>query len=125
MKSTRYYDKKGQTSEGTTRSKNAGCGNRSRCKNDPYGEGYQCDEFPFKSVDPEGEQPINRCVPAVQNNGKFKVETSHRERTAKSALGQSQVLTQFYNSESIWSEVGLDGKKGSFRLAFSNTGTSK
>ncbi|GLA86454.1 hypothetical protein AtubIFM56815_010721 [Aspergillus tubingensis] len=32
------------------RSREAGCGSSNRCSKSPYGRGYQCDEYPFRSV---------------------------------------------------------------------------
>lgn len=52
---------------------------------------------------------------------------THRKRNAeiRGIVGQSQILKQFYASNSVWSKVGLDGNPGYFQLAFANEGTSK
>jgi hypothetical protein len=80
-----YWDRKTSTSgrdkkaadearaEGRRRSGLAGCGDGNRCGGALYGDGYQCDEFPFKSFAPvqmDAQKPIVRCVPKGQNNGK-------------------------------------------------------
>jgi hypothetical protein len=62
--------------EGNRRSAEAGCPKPNRCGNAPYGTGWQCDEFPFKSTDrsrvmQKGVPPINRCVPERQNRCKL------------------------------------------------------
>lgn len=46
------------------RREKAGCGRNNRCSKDPYGSGFECDEFPFamSSQGSAGGQ-INRCVP--------------------------------------------------------------
>ncbi|KAJ4145854.1 hypothetical protein LMH87_004686 [Akanthomyces muscarius] len=47
----------------------SGCRPRpGRCSTPPYGDNFECDEFPFKSVaDVDGGTRINRCVPKDQN----------------------------------------------------------
>lgn len=55
-----------------TRSGKAGCGGANRCSKVPFeaSKAYQCDEFPFASVDPQyilPNRPINRCVETAQN----------------------------------------------------------
>jgi len=43
--------------------------NGNRCSVKHIGvAGLDCDEFPFKSVEPvQGQPPLNRCVPKAQN----------------------------------------------------------
>lgn len=58
-------------SDGDKRSTKAGCGSRNRCSKSPYGTGYQCDEYPFKSVkESDAGGQVNRCVKSGYNNGK-------------------------------------------------------
>ncbi|BCS13777.1 hypothetical protein ALUC_60333S [Aspergillus luchuensis] len=54
------------------RSREAGCGSSNRCSKSPYGRGYQCDEYPFRSVrESDRGGQVNRCVLARYNNGTF------------------------------------------------------
>ncbi|PYH87693.1 hypothetical protein BO71DRAFT_436470 [Aspergillus ellipticus CBS 707.79] len=51
------------------RSRTAGCGSSNRCSRAPYGSGYQCDEYPFKSVqEADRGNQINRCVGQTLRN---------------------------------------------------------
>ncbi|PYH67217.1 uncharacterized protein BO88DRAFT_455243 [Aspergillus vadensis CBS 113365] len=60
------------------RSREAGCGSSNRCSKSPYGRGYQCDEYPFRSVrESDRGGQVNRCVLARYNNGTFGLILSH------------------------------------------------
>lgn len=101
-----YWDKPdGPTKQ--SRANNAGCKSSNRCSQNPYGSNFQCDEYPFRSVQPPVDLPVNRCVPAAQNRA------------------QSNVLKQFYYSQGSYKGVGLGGSPGSFNLAFANYGNIK
>ncbi|KAI0582606.1 DNase-NucA-NucB domain-containing protein [Pyrenophora tritici-repentis] len=91
---------------GRSRSRKAGCGSKNRCSKSPYGTAYQCDEFPFKSVqESDAGGQVNRCVKKGYNNA------------------QSQVIRQFYNSEGSFKGKGCDSTfPCSFNIVFANAG---
>jgi hypothetical protein len=79
-----YWDKRDRKdpddlAELNSRSKSAGCGSNNRCGKPPYsGKNYDCDEFPFKSIDQDRLEhahipSINRCVPQRQNKCKSRI----------------------------------------------------
>ncbi|PLB43355.1 hypothetical protein P170DRAFT_481302 [Aspergillus steynii IBT 23096] len=58
---------------GEWRSRLAGCDSRNRCTRAPYGDAYQCDEYPFKSVkEADKGRQVNRCVKTHYNGRQFK-----------------------------------------------------
>lgn len=113
---------------GSDRSANAGCDGKSRCKKAPYGSGWQCDEFPFKSVEPDKSgrvTPFNRCVPKSHNTGEFYysiIDLSNTYILTLLSVGQGNVLKQFYYSQG--SEYknggGLHDTPNWYKLAFQN-----
>jgi hypothetical protein len=57
------------------RNRRAGCQINNRCHSPPYEKprAWECDEFPFKTVQPNkmtNTPAINRCVPLEQNKCK-------------------------------------------------------
>ncbi|PWY89147.1 hypothetical protein BO70DRAFT_418166 [Aspergillus heteromorphus CBS 117.55] len=91
-----------RTSEQRTRG--AGCGRPNRCSRPPYGSGYQCDEYPFKSVrESDRGNQVNRCVAARQNNA------------------QGQALRNFYYSRGEFRNRGCHNQPPCrLSVAFSN-----
>ncbi|PKY03800.1 hypothetical protein P168DRAFT_327839 [Aspergillus campestris IBT 28561] len=100
---TLTWDHPNYTNQGK-RSRLAGCGSGNRCSKPPYGAGYQCDEFPFKSVkEAEKGNQVNRCVKRHYNSR------------------QGGVLRQFYYSNGNFKGKGCDGKAPcKFSLSFKN-----
>ncbi|KAG9630838.1 hypothetical protein KCU64_g16900, partial [Aureobasidium melanogenum] len=92
------------------RSTLAGCGSGNRCKDHPYGDEYQCDEYPFKSVlEAKAGGQVNRCVPWRENNA------------------QSQTIKNFYYSlgKDFKDNKGKGCNKKSpcaFQVGFKNAG---
>ncbi|OJZ85906.1 hypothetical protein ASPFODRAFT_46974 [Aspergillus luchuensis CBS 106.47] len=86
------------------RSREAGCGSSNRCSKSPYGRGYQCDEYPFRSVrESDRGGQVNRCVLARYNNA------------------QGQVLRNFYNSRGQFQGKGCNGTVPCrFSVSFTN-----
>ncbi|KAF2862347.1 hypothetical protein K470DRAFT_275376 [Piedraia hortae CBS 480.64] len=98
-----FFDKPTNRVKKARRTK-SGCSSKNRCSAAKFGKkGYSCDEFPFASTDTSGiAKPINRCVPSVQNSI------------------QGSVLRNFYYSEGLYKDRGLEGKPGWFKLAFAH-----
>ncbi|PKY06739.1 hypothetical protein P168DRAFT_288652 [Aspergillus campestris IBT 28561] len=84
---------KPNTSKQRERSSKAGCRSNNGCSKSPYGSGYQCDEFPFKSVrEADRGGQLNRCVLARYNRR------------------QGQYLRDYYNSYGEFRNKGCDKK---------------
>lgn len=129
-----YWDKKtsagspDSAAAGKKRRELAGCGSNNRCSKPPYGKGFDCDEFPFKSIDPgrlmhTSIPSINRCVPSRSNKRKSSPNLTRLEGTLILTLlhtVQGNALRQFYRSEGpLYTKGGgLDNQEGWYTLAF-------
>ncbi|KAE8154310.1 hypothetical protein BDV25DRAFT_147933 [Aspergillus avenaceus] len=90
--STLTWDKPSDSTK-SKRSRLAGCGSGNRCSKAPYGKGYQCDEYPFKSVkEADKGKQVNRCVKGRYNSR------------------QGQILQSFYYSRGQFKGKGCNGK---------------
>ena len=118
------------------RNRRAGCQIHNRCTQPPYEQKntWECDEFPFKTVEPNElthTPAINRCVPRMQN--KCECRCYHDPMDPKLRFqaciltllftGKNDLLQDFYKSQGDWSNGGgLQNKDNWFKLAFQNYG---
>lgn len=124
-----FWDMKAAGKPGRTvagqRGREAGCirTNGNRCSQKYYGQmHYECDEFPFKSVEPvAANPPFNRCVPKEQNRRMYMFLGIPSLALIRESIVQGQWLKKIYYDQ----VAGLGKKVGWFQIAFENFGGVK